>query len=125
MKDCVLFRLIIGIGTFLLGLKLSYDGITPTWVLVERGSSVSDALFNPPTSIIRISGALFVAAGGLTAIFSGLRGGGYALIGSLIILGMAVLIFATGADQSLWMNTILEGFAAFLLSILLLTVRRH
>ncbi|MAV51119.1 MAG: hypothetical protein CME93_09235 [Hyphomonadaceae bacterium] len=125
MKGRALFRFIIAIGTFLLGLKLSYDGIAPTWVLVEQGSSLNDALFNPPTSAIRVAGALLVAFGGLVAIFSGRRGGGYALIGSLIIIGMALLIFATGADQSLWMNTVLEGFAALLLSILLLTVRRN
>lgn len=119
-----MFRIATSAAMLGLGIWLSYEAIRPVILIVERGSSVYDALMQPPTSIIRIFGAVLMTIGGLLAVMSKRGGGTVAIIGSLTILALSGLIAASGADASLWMNSFLYGVAAVLLGILLLSLRR-
>lgn len=119
-----MFRMAVSAVMLGLGIWLSYEAIRPVLLIVDRGSPIYDALMHPPTSLIRIIGAVLMTIGGFLALISKPGGGTTATVGACVILGMSGLIAATGADASLWVNTFFYGVAAVLLAILLLTLRR-
>lgn len=107
-----------------LGLWLAWGGISPVMTIVERGSDLANALFNPPTSIIRIVSAVLMAVGGLIVILNVRAGGTLATIGSIFFAILGGLMAASGADSGLWMDEVIFGLAAIALSVLILTLRR-
>ncbi len=119
-----MFRRIAAAAMLVLGLWLSYDALYAIILIVGRGSSLTDALLAPPSGMIRVMGAGLMSIGGLMALLSQRGGGILATIGATLILGLAGLIAAAGADPSLWMNTALYGISAIVLSALLLTSKR-
>ena len=117
-------RQIAGVVMLGLGLWLSWNGIKPVMLIMERGSDLANALFNPPTSIIRIASAAFMALGGLGVALK-LRGGGtLAVIGSFLFVALGGLMAISGAESSLWMDEMIFGLGAIALCVLILTLRR-
>lgn len=119
-----MLRSAAGIVMLGLGLWLGWNGLKPVLMIVERGSDLSNALFNPPTSIIRlVSAAAMAVGGGLVAMQ--VRGGAVlSLIGAILFALLGGLMAASGADSELWMDEALYGLAAIALSVLILTLRR-
>jgi hypothetical protein len=107
-----------------LGLWLGWEGLHPVMTIVERGSDLSSALFDPPTSIIRIVSATVMALGGLLVALKLKLGGSLATIGSILFGLLGALMAMSGADSGLWMDEVLFGLAAIALSVLILTLRR-
>ena len=108
-----------------LGVWLAYGGIHALLTITERGSDLMNALFDPPTTIIRLVASGLMVIGGLIAVLK-LKGGGLiALAGSILFAALAALMAASGADQGLWMDEALYGMAVLVLSILILTLRRE
>jgi len=106
-----------------LGLWLAWGGISPVMTIMERGSDLSNALFNPPTSIIRIISAVLMALGGLIVVLNVRGGGTLTTIGSVFFAILGGLMAASGADSGLWMDEVIFGLAAIALSVLILTLR--
>lgn len=107
-----------------LGLWLGWNGLHPVMTIVERGSDLSSALFEPPTSFIRLFSAFLMAIGGLMVALAAKRGGMIATIGSIFFAILGGLMALSGADSGLWMDEVLFGFAALALSVLIMTLRR-
>lgn len=83
---------------------LLYGGLHTVDIIMSRGSSLSDALLSPPTSLLRIAGTALAVLGGLIALLRLPFGALIALVGT----GMFVLLTATmalsGANSVLWMD---------------------
>ena len=107
-----------------IGLWLGWEGVHPVLTIVERGSDLGNALFDPPTSIIRIFAATLMALGGLLVLLKLRSGGVIATIGSILFALLGGLMALSGADSGLWMDEVLFGLAAIALSVLILTLRR-
>ena len=107
-----------------IGLWLGWEGVHPVLTIVERGSDLGNALFNPPTSFIRILAAALMALGGLLVLTTLRYGGVIAAIGSILFALLGALMALSGADSGLWMDEVLFGLAAIALSVLILTLRR-
>lgn len=107
-----------------LGLWLSWNGVKPVMLIMERGSDLANALFNPPTSVIRIVSAALMALGGL-GVLAKIKGGGtLALIGSIFFVILGALMALSGTESSLWMDELIFGLGAIALCVLILTLRR-
>ncbi len=107
-----------------LGIWLAYGGLNALLTIVDRGSGLGDALFNPPTTIIRLVASGLMILGGLVALLK-LRGGGLiAIAGSVLFLVLGGFMAAAGGDQSLWMDEVLYGFGGLVSGILILTLKR-
>ncbi len=103
---------------------LLYGGLHTVDIIMSRGSSLSDALLSPPTSLLRIAGTALAALGGLLAL---LRLPFGALIG-LLGTGMFVLLTATmalsGANSVLWMDEAVYSVILVVLTGALLVLPR-
>ena len=119
-----MLRRLAGIVMLGLGLWLGWEGVHPVITIVERGSDWSNALFNPPTSIIRIVSASIMAIGGALVVFNLKAGGTIATIGSVLFAVLGGLMAASGTDSGLWLDEVIFGLAAITLSVLILTFRR-
>ena len=119
-----MLRRLAGFVMLGLGVWLVWDGIRPVMLIMERGSDLSSALFNPPTSIIRIVSSVLMALGGLLVVFNGRFGASVATVGSVLFAILGGLMAASGADSDLWMDEVLYGLGAIALSVLILTLRR-
>ena len=119
-----MLRRVAGVVMLGLGLWLIWDGIRPVMLIMERGSDLGSALFNPPTSAIRIVSSLAMALGGLLALLNVRHGAALATVGSMLFAVLGGLMAASGADSGLWMDEVLFGMGAIALSVLILTLRR-
>ena len=119
-----MLRRLAGLVMMGLGLWLVWDGIRPVMLIVERGSDLSSALFNPPTSIIRIVSSVLMALGGFLVLLNARFGATAATVGSILFAILGGLMAASGADSDLWMDEVLYGMGAIALSVLILTLRR-
>lgn len=119
-----MIRQLAGMVMLGLGLWLGWGGVHPVLTIVERGSDLSNALLNPPTSIIRIVSAALMFVGGLLVILNVKIGGRIATIGSVFFAILGGLMALSGADSGLWMDEVIFGLAAMALSVLILTLRR-
>lgn len=119
-----MLRQLAGIVMLCLGLWLGWGGIHPVMTIVERGSDLSNALFNPPTSIIRIVSAAMMFVGGTLVVLNLKSGGLIATVGSILFAVLGGLMAASGADSGLWLDEVIFGLAAVALSVLILTLRR-
>ena len=117
-------RRLAGIVMLGLGLWLGWDGVHPVITIVDRGSDLTNALLNPPTSIIRIVSAALMVIGGALVAIKLKSGGTIATIGSVFFAILGGLMAASGADSGLWMDEVIFGLAAIALSVLILTLRR-
>jgi len=107
-----------------LGIWLSYGGIHPLVIIMERGSDLANALFDPPTTIIRLAAAAAMVIGGLMAILKVRGGGMVSLFGAILFTALGGLMALSGADQGLWMDELLYGVGAIGIAVLILTLRR-
>ena len=119
-----MIRQLAGMVMLGLGLWLGWGGVTPVITIMERGSDLSNALFNPPTSIIRIVSAALLFVGGLMVILNVRFGARIAAVGSIFFAILGGLMALSGADSGLWMDEVIFGLAAIALSVLILTLRR-
>jgi len=119
-----MIRQVAGLVMLGLGLWLGWGGVHPVLMIMERGSDLSNALLNPPTSIIRIVSAALMIVGGLMVILKAIFGGTIAAIGSIFFAILGGLMALSGADSGLWMDEVIFGLAAIALSVLILTLRR-
>lgn len=108
-----------------LGLWLGWNGLHPVMTIMERGSDLNSALFEPPTSFIRLFSAALMTVGGLLVALTTKHGGIVATIGSILFAILGGLMALSGADSGLWMDEVLFGLAALALCVLIMTLRRH
>lgn len=119
-----MIRRIAGVIVALIAAWLLWEAVFAVQLIVSRGSPLSDALMNPPTSAWRIvAGGLGVAGGGLAALrqpFGGVLG----LIGGLLFIALAVVLAGATANGSLITSESLAGLGMVLLSGVILFTRR-
>jgi len=117
-------RRIIGLALALVGGWLFWGGAATINILVNRGSSLSDALMQPPTSLVRLVATGLVLLGGL-AIMAGKGFGRWiALAGILLFTLLAGLMVASGADSILWTDeAVISGVLGVLFVGLVVTKR--
>ncbi len=118
------FRRIVAFVMLCLGAFLAYDGVYPLMTIMSRGSDLASALFQPPTTIVRLIAAGLMTFGGVLAVFRIRLGGTIALIGAVLFTALGALMAASGADQGLWMDEVLFGIGAIGVAVLILTLRR-
>lgn len=117
-------RQISGLALLALGIWLFYGALQAVLAFTERGGDVMSALFEPPTSAIRLIGALAISVGGLLVAFKTVGGGATGVAGSILFITLGGLMAASGAAQGLWLDEIIYGVAALTVSGLILTFRR-
>lgn len=114
-------RKILSVITLLAGAYLFWEGLSAVLLIVGRGSPLSDALLQPPTSIIRLVGAALVVIGSLLALVGQRWGHWSILIGTILIVLLAALMAAAGTDISMWRSEAIAGGLLSILTGLLLT----
>lgn len=114
-------RKAIALLALLVGLWLLWEGLQAVILITSRGSPLGDALLNPPTSIIRIVGAGVLVIGAALVILARKWGQWLVLLGTLIIALLAILMAASGADQSMWQGEALFAVCLGVLSGLMIT----
>jgi hypothetical protein len=117
-------RQIIAAALLLLGIFLLWQGIAPVAMLTARGSGLSDALLQPPSSLIRILAAALVAIGGALALAKRAGGAVMALIGTALFAALAGLLVAASPDASLWGDELIAAALLCALSAGLIFTRR-
>ncbi|MDX1292645.1 MAG: hypothetical protein R3265_07535 [Hyphomonas sp.] len=95
-------RRIIGLVLALMGGWLFWGGTRSVAMLVNRGSGLSDALMQPPTSLVRLVATGLILLGGLALLAGQGFGRWVALAGILVFTLLAGLMAASGADPILW-----------------------
>ncbi|MEM8617407.1 MAG: hypothetical protein AAGF20_10780 [Pseudomonadota bacterium] len=108
----------------LLGGWLFYGAVRAVYLIMERGSGLAPALFEPPTSAIRLFASAMMLVGGLFGLLKWPYGGSLALIGAAVFTALGALMAASGAHRALWGDEILFGVGALVQSILVLSFRR-
>lgn len=113
-------------GLFLAALAawLLWGGLHTVNVIVSRGSPIADALFSPPTSVLRIAGTLIAVIGGLLAFAAKPFGALASLIGVGIFVLLAASMILSGANSVLWMDeAVFSGILIVLTGVLLVLPR--
>ncbi|MCA8902801.1 MAG: hypothetical protein KDA53_16295 [Hyphomonas sp.] len=85
---------------------LLWGGIHTVNLIVSRGSPLSDALFQPPTSIMRIVGTSLAMIGGLLAFLRVPFGAILGIIGVAVFVLLAAIMALSGAESVLWMDEV-------------------
>ena len=117
-------RRILGMGLALLGGWLFWGGAATVNLLVGRGSSLSAALLEPPTSLVRLVAAGLILLGGLAVLAGKGFGRWVVLAGVLVFTLLAALMASLGADPILWTDEIvISGVLWALFAGLLITKR--
>ncbi|MEL7040973.1 MAG: hypothetical protein AAGL90_05580 [Pseudomonadota bacterium] len=119
-----MLRRVAGVVMLGLGLWLGWGGLEAILAFTSRGGDLASALFEPPTGIVRMLSATFMAIGGLIVALNASRGGLLATIGSVLFAILGGLMAVSGADAGLWLDEALYGLGALALSVLILTLRR-
>ncbi|MDJ0922208.1 MAG: hypothetical protein QNI84_13860 [Henriciella sp.] len=120
----MLLRRIAALGLTALGIWLFWGGLQAVLAFTSRGGDLASALFEPPTSFIRLLGAALIIIGGAMAGFSRPGGAIVSLIGVAIFTALAALMALAGADISLWLDEVLFAVAGIGLVAFILTLRR-
>lgn len=118
-------RRLAALGMFALGAWLGYHGLNAVLIIMSRGSDLANALFDPPTSIIRLTATALMTLGGLLAATNIRWGGTVAFIGAVLFTLLGGLMALTGADQGLWLDEVLYGIGAIGIGVLILTLARN
>lgn len=95
-------RRIFAILVILLAAWLFWDGFHAVDLIVSRGSSLSDALLSPPTSMLRLLATGILVLGGLMVALGRGMGRWIMLIGTVLFCLLAGVMAGSGADISLW-----------------------
>ncbi|MFN7055733.1 hypothetical protein [Hyphomonas sp.] len=103
---------------------LLWQGIEVVMILTSRGSPLSDALLEPPTSLWRILAALIALDGAVLAALRIRFGAVLALIGSLLFAALGLVLMLMGTDVSIWLDEVIFGAVMVLLSGVLLALKR-
>lgn len=119
----IIWRLLAVLITLIAG-WLFWGGLHAVNIVVSRGSSVSDALLQPPTSLVRLVATSVMLIGGLLLIFRRSVGKWILLVGILLFTLLAGLMAASGADPVLWIDeAITTGILWLLFAGLVVTKR--
>ncbi|MFN3313958.1 MAG: hypothetical protein ACK46Q_10870 [Hyphomonas sp.] len=113
-----------GVALAVIAAWLLWQGIEAVMLLTARGSPLSDALLQPPTSLWRILAALLAFAGGVLAAARIPSGAVIALIGSLLFGALGLTLMLLGTDASIWLDEILFSAVMLILSGVLLLRKR-
>lgn len=107
-------RTLLSLLALMAGLWLFWEGLQAVIFITGRGSPLGDALFSPPTSIIRLVGSGLIILGAALLIAQQRIGQWLLSLGILLVALLAILMAASGADQSMWQG---EAVAACVLAI--------
>ncbi|MEM6534987.1 MAG: hypothetical protein AAF613_05030 [Pseudomonadota bacterium] len=117
-------RQICGLAMLGLGSWLFYGAVSAVLAYTSRGGDMFSALFEPPTSFIRLIGAALLVISGILSATKIKGGGASGVAGALIIIATGLLMSAAGADSQLWLDEVIYGAGALALASLILTFRR-
>lgn len=122
-----MLRRLAGLVMMGLGMWLGWNALDAVLTYVQNGASAADYFLDPQTgilSILRVSGSVLMIIGGFLTLLSVRFSGTLSVIGALLIMFLGLAPIVAGADQSLWMSSLMYGLAAVSLSVLILTLRR-
>ena len=120
-----MIRRIAGAVVALIAAWMLWDAIYAVQLIVSRGSPLSDALMNPPTSAWRLVAGGLALAGGLLAALRLPFGGILGVIGGLLFIALAVLMAMMSANGSLITPDSMGGLGIVILSGVVVFTRRH
>ena len=112
--------IVLGIGAWLL-----YGGLNAMFTIMGRGSDLANAIFDPPTTFIRLLAASLMVIGGLMAGLQLKTGGIIGLIGSAILGLLGTLLLLSTSNYLDGIDEALYATAGVALSILILTLKRN
>ncbi len=113
-------RRLSGLLLALLSAWVLWGAIHTVIVITSRGSPLSDALFQPPTSIVRIIAAGTALVGGLILVADWSLGAITSLIGALLFALLAGLMILSGASSVLWRDEAVIAVLMIVLSVVAL-----
>lgn len=96
-----MIRRIAGAIIALIAAWMLWDAIYAVQLIVSRGSPLSDALLNPPTSAWRLVAGGLALGGGLLAVLRLPFGGVLGLIGGLLFIALAVVMATLSANSNM------------------------
>lgn len=119
-----MFRQIAAGLLALAGAFVLWQGLDAVNLVMQRGSNLSDALLQPPTSLWRILAALFLLAGGVLGLLKAPGGAITALPGILLYASLPGVMAALGADRSMWRDEAILAVPLVALTASLFFVKR-
>lgn len=102
-----------------------WQGIHAVDVIVSRGSGLSDALLQPPTSLIRILAAALLLLGAILAMAGRRLGAWIAVAGWTLFALLTALMMASSPAVKLWGDElVLTALFAVLCVVEIIAVRK-
>ena len=115
-----MIRRLAGLGLALVAGWLLWQGVHAVEVFMARGGSLSSALFEPPSGVVRVVSTALALLGALLALGGRPGGAWFGLAGALGFAALAGLLITAGADRSLWMDE--AAWSALLVPLALVLV---
>ena len=121
----MLIRRFAGLVGLAVSAWLFWEALHAVIVIVGRGSDLASSLFEPPTTIMRLTATALMMLGGLLAI-AAVRGAAWLFsAGALVFALMTGAMAGMGADYSLWSDeAILAPFLLVISGLFIFTHRR-
>ena len=118
-------RILIGVALAFLSAWLLWQGLSAVIMITSRGSPLSDALLQPPTSLVRIVAASVVLLGGLVAVAQRPGGAWLAAIGTVLFALLPIMMAATGTASRLWADEAVVSLVLIGLTVALCVIKRR
>ncbi|MFN7179614.1 hypothetical protein [Hyphomonas sp.] len=119
-----MIRRIAGAIVALIAAWMLWDAIYAVQLIVSRGSPLSDALLNPPTSGWRLVAGGLALGGGLLAALRLPFGGVLGLIGGVLFIALAVVMASLSANSNMITPDSIAGLGVVIVSGVILFTRR-
>lgn len=118
-------RILVGIALAFLSGWLLWQGLSAVMMITSRGSPLSDALLQPPTSLVRIVAACLVLLGALVAVAQRPGGAWLAAIGTVLFALLPIMMAATGTASHLWADEAVVSVVLIALTAALCVIKRR
>lgn len=121
----MLTRRLAGLVGLAVASWMFWEALRSVLFVLASGSDLANALFSPPTSIMRLAGTALMMLGGMLAILAQ-RGGAWLFTGGALLFAlMTVAMVLSGADRSLWSDeAILAPFLLVIAGVLVFCHRK-
>ena len=114
-----------GLILLLIAAYLFWQGLDAVLYVMSLGSPLNDALMQPPTSLIRLTGAGLALIGGALAT-ANLKGGAWlAAIGTVIFCLLTLLLAMNMVNPKDWMPEVIASIGLVIATGLLIFTRRR
>lgn len=104
---------------------LYWEALRAVLFVMDRGSDLASALFDPPLTAIRLTATALMILGSILAVLA-VRGGAWLFTtGAVIFAIMVALMVGLGADYTLWRDEAVLGTFLLVISGVLVFCNRN